>query len=331
MQGKESICVDLSTPEGLALVHELARRSDLVLQGFRAGAAERLGVDAATLCSMNPDLVYLAAPGYGTGPPCGHRPSFAPSIGAAGGIALANLGDTVAEAPGLDLDQVRDGAIRLSGAGAQTNAQADGLAALGVATSLLLGLVARERGAGGQTMVASMLSTIAHAMGAHVVDVPGTAGTATPDHELRGTRCEISHLRRDRRLGVPRRALRARVGAARRRPCALRRTSQVMAGSPTSPTDAATTRSSRTCSRSSSHRAARTTGNAARPRRRRVCRGHDGQHRNHVVERLVLGRRGLPGRRRAPDLRDPSPTRSAGSLLSLSTPCRARRPRRIGH
>ena len=142
MQGKESICVDLSTPEGLALVHELARRSDLVLQGFRAGAAERLGVDAATLCSMNPDLVYLAAPGYGTGPPCGHRPSFAPSIGAAGGIALANLGDTVAEAPGLDLDQVRDGAIRLSGAGAQTNAQADGFAALGVATSLLLGLVA---------------------------------------------------------------------------------------------------------------------------------------------------------------------------------------------
>ncbi len=186
MQGKESICVDLSTPEGLALVHELARRSDLVLQGFRAGAAERLGVDAATLCSMNPDLVYLAAPGYGTGPPCGHRPSFAPSIGAAGGIALANLGDTVAEAPGLDLDQVRDGAIRLSGAGAQTNAQADGFAALGVATGLLLGLVARERGAGGQTMVASMLSTIAHAMGAHVVDVPGTAGTATPDHELRG-------------------------------------------------------------------------------------------------------------------------------------------------
>ena len=41
------------------------------------------------------------------------------------------------------------------------------------------------------------------------------------------------------------------------------------------------------------------------------------QHRNHVVEQLVLGRRRLPGRRRAPDLRDPSPTRSAGSLLSF--------------
>jgi crotonobetainyl-CoA:carnitine CoA-transferase CaiB-like acyl-CoA transferase len=186
MQGKESICIDLSTPEGLALVHELARRSDLVLQGFRAGAAERLGVDAATLRSVNPDLVYLAAPGYGTGPPCGHRPSFAPSIGAAGGIALANIGDTVPEAPGLDLGQVRDGAIRLSGAGAQTSAQADGFAALGVATSLLLGLLARERGAGGQAMVASMLSTIAHAMGAQVVAAPGTSEGATPDDQLRG-------------------------------------------------------------------------------------------------------------------------------------------------
>ena len=38
MQGKESVCIDLSTQEGLAVVHELARRSDLVLQGFRAGA-----------------------------------------------------------------------------------------------------------------------------------------------------------------------------------------------------------------------------------------------------------------------------------------------------
>ena len=186
MQGKESVCIDLSTPDGLAIVHELVRRSDLVLQGFRAGAAERLGVDAATLRALNPDLVYLSAPGYGTGPPYGHRPSFAPSIGAAGGIALANLGDTVPEHAGLDLEQVHDGAIRLSGAGAQTNAQADGFAALGVATSLLLGLVARERGAGGQAMVTSMLSTIAHAMGAQVVDAPGTAGSPTRDHELRG-------------------------------------------------------------------------------------------------------------------------------------------------
>jgi crotonobetainyl-CoA:carnitine CoA-transferase CaiB-like acyl-CoA transferase len=186
MQGKDSVCIDLSTAEGLALVHELARRSDVVLQGFRAGAAERLGVDASTLHSLNPDLVYLAAPGYGVGPPYGHRPSFAPSIGAAGGIALANLGGTVPERAGLELDEIRDCAIRLCAGAAQTHAQADGFAALGVATSLLLGLLARERGAGGQTMVTSMLSTVSHAMGAQVIDYPGKVGPYAPDPELRG-------------------------------------------------------------------------------------------------------------------------------------------------
>ncbi len=48
MQGKESLCVDLATDEGRAIVHELAKRADVVLQAFRAGAAERAGIDAAT-------------------------------------------------------------------------------------------------------------------------------------------------------------------------------------------------------------------------------------------------------------------------------------------
>ena len=43
MQGKESICVDLSTDEGRAIVHALARSSDIVLQSFRAGVAEAPG------------------------------------------------------------------------------------------------------------------------------------------------------------------------------------------------------------------------------------------------------------------------------------------------
>ncbi len=143
MQGKDSICVDFTTPDGVAIVQKLAGRCDAVLQGFRAGAAERLGLDAATLRAINPDLVYLSAPGYGPGAPNGHRPAFAPSIGAAGGIARATVGDGVSERPGLDMDQIREGAIRLAGSATVTSAQADGFAALGVASSLLLGLLAR--------------------------------------------------------------------------------------------------------------------------------------------------------------------------------------------
>ncbi len=74
VQGKESICVDLSTEEGRAIVHALARKSDIVLQSFRAGVAERQGVDAATLRAVDPDLVYLNSPGYGIDGPCGDRP-----------------------------------------------------------------------------------------------------------------------------------------------------------------------------------------------------------------------------------------------------------------
>ena len=198
-----------------------------------------------------------------------------------------------------------------------TNAQADGFAALGVATSLLLGLVARERGAGGQTMVASMLSTIAHAMGAHVVDVPGTAGTATPDHELRG-------------LGARYRIYDATDGwvflAA---PCEHEWEPLVAALAPYVDLagDGRFTNESDRCRNDAELADVLAVVFASRGKddwERELVRGDVGcvavttdEHRNHVVEQLVLGRRGLPGRRRAPDLRDPSPTRSAGSLLSF--------------
>jgi len=186
MQGKESICIDITLPEGVDIVQRLAARCDVVLQGFRAGAADRHGLDAETLRALNPDLVYLSAPGYGQGPPNGHRPAFAPSIGAAGGIARANVGDTVPERPGLTMEEIREGAIRLSGSATVTSAQADGFAALGVATALLLGLLARARGAGGQKLEGSMLLTASHAMADHVVDFVGNPGPPNPGRDLRG-------------------------------------------------------------------------------------------------------------------------------------------------
>jgi crotonobetainyl-CoA:carnitine CoA-transferase CaiB-like acyl-CoA transferase len=109
MQGKDSICIDLTTPDGVAIVHRLAARADLVLQGYRAGAAERHHVDAETLRALNPGLVYLHAPGYGAGPPNGHRPAFAPSMGAAAGIARANVGASVPERADLTIRRSRRG------------------------------------------------------------------------------------------------------------------------------------------------------------------------------------------------------------------------------
>ncbi|MCU1346075.1 MAG: putative Alpha-methylacyl-CoA racemase, partial [Acidimicrobiia bacterium] len=133
MQGKESVTVDLGSPEGVAIVQQLAAKADVVLQGFRAGVVKRLGLDSETLQALNPKLVYVNAPGYGIGPPNGHRPAFAPSIAAAGGMARANVGNAVPESSELDTEQVRRGSRVLSAGGTVTNAQADGFAALAVA------------------------------------------------------------------------------------------------------------------------------------------------------------------------------------------------------
>jgi crotonobetainyl-CoA:carnitine CoA-transferase CaiB-like acyl-CoA transferase len=186
MQGKKSIAVDLGTPEGLQIVHDLAKESDLVLQSYRAGVAERLGIDAKTLHGLNPNLVYLNAPGYGVDGPCGHRPAFAPTIGAAAGLAMRNVGAGVAERPDLSMAEVRRDSVMLFTANSPTSAQADGFSALGACTALLLGLVARARGAGGQTMLTSMLNTVSHALGDDMVDYPGRPETPTADSELLG-------------------------------------------------------------------------------------------------------------------------------------------------
>ena len=187
MQGKESICVDMTTPEGLALVHELAARADVVLQGFRAGAVKRLGVDFDALRALNPRLIYVNAPGYGVDGPYGGRPAYAPSIGAATGIARTNVGSSVPERAGLSIEEIHGNAIRLASSCTVAPAQADGFAALGVATAILAGLVARERGDGsGQELFTSMLRTGAHAMSAQAIEYPGCPEEPGPDALLRG-------------------------------------------------------------------------------------------------------------------------------------------------
>lgn len=186
MQGKESLAVDLSTDEGKAIVQQLAASADVVVQGYRAGAMAKLGLDYASVRVHNPDVIYVNAPGYGVDGPYGAKPAYAPSIGAASGLPLANVGLTVPESPDLTIEQIRDGARRLSAAAAIANAQADGFAALGVSTAIVFGLLARQRGAGGQELFSSMLNTGAHAMSAQVVSYPGAPVEPAPGADLRG-------------------------------------------------------------------------------------------------------------------------------------------------
>jgi len=186
MQGKESIAVDLTTPEGVALIKKVAATADVVVQGYRAGAMAKLGLDYRSVKLANPDVIYVNAPGYGVDGPYGARPAYAPSIGAASGLPLANVGITVEERADLTMSEIQDGARRLSAASAMANAQADGFAALGVATAILFGIAARDMGAGGQELFSSMLNTGCHAMSAQAVTYVGAPKEPTPDVDLRG-------------------------------------------------------------------------------------------------------------------------------------------------
>ncbi|OAA27431.1 putative acyl-CoA transferase/carnitine dehydratase [Frankia sp. EI5c] len=187
MQGKECVALDLAAPEGRRIVHELARQADVVIQSFRAGVAERLGVDGATLLAINPDLVYVNAPGYGVDGPCGHRPAYAPTIAAGAGIAWRMAGATIPPTvPELSIVRTKEAALRLVAATNASFAQCDGLSALSVAAVTLLGLVARARGAGGQEVSTSMLNFAAHLNCEDVVRYPGRADTPAPDPRLYG-------------------------------------------------------------------------------------------------------------------------------------------------
>lgn len=68
-RGRESICVDLKNPDGVEVVLKAVTISDALIEGFRPGVTERLGVGPSECLSLNPALVYGRMTGWGqTGP-----------------------------------------------------------------------------------------------------------------------------------------------------------------------------------------------------------------------------------------------------------------------
>ncbi|MFM7069775.1 MAG: CaiB/BaiF CoA transferase family protein, partial [Actinomycetes bacterium] len=64
-RSRERIAVDLRDPRGVALVTDLVARADVIIEGFRPGVVERLGVGPDALCAVNERLIYARMTGYG--------------------------------------------------------------------------------------------------------------------------------------------------------------------------------------------------------------------------------------------------------------------------
>ncbi|MEE8472045.1 MAG: CoA transferase [Dehalococcoidia bacterium] len=140
-RNKKSLVLDLKKEGAQEIVYRLVEKSDIFVQNFRQGVAEKLGLGYETLSGYNPELIYATASGYGPEGPESGRPSIDPAGLARTGMmeVLAPLGMPPQYPPGGLADQM--GAVML-------------------AYGVLAALVARERTGVGQRVDASHVASV---------------------------------------------------------------------------------------------------------------------------------------------------------------------------
>ncbi len=99
-RNKESMTLNLKTAEGRALLVELVRRADVLVENFKVGMLVSLGLDYLSLHEVNPGLIYCSITGYGQTGPYAHRPGYDIAIAAEAGIMSITGPVDSAEGPG---------------------------------------------------------------------------------------------------------------------------------------------------------------------------------------------------------------------------------------
>jgi crotonobetainyl-CoA:carnitine CoA-transferase CaiB-like acyl-CoA transferase len=146
--GKRSLAVNVKDPDVRPAVEALVRWADVVHHNMRPGAAERLGLDYDQVKALNPQAVYLYAPGWGSTGPHRLRQSFAPMMSGYAGVTFEVAGAFNEPMP-------------------PTGNEDPGNGLLG-AVAVLMGLLVRQRtGAGSYIENPQLNATMAHM--AHVV------------------------------------------------------------------------------------------------------------------------------------------------------------------
>ena len=85
-RNKKSVCVNLKSTEGIAIIKQLAQGADVLIENMRPGALEKLGIGWDTLHALNPKLTMVRISGYGQSGPYRDRPGFGAIGEAMGGI-----------------------------------------------------------------------------------------------------------------------------------------------------------------------------------------------------------------------------------------------------
>jgi len=140
-RGKRSIALNLGEARGVEILKDLAQRSDVFIQNWRPGVADRLGIGEETLRALNPRLIYVSISGFGPIGPSSQKRVYDNVIQAYSGI------NDVQGSPGTGMPEpVRQ-------------LLCDKLTAITVAQAVSSALYARERSGVGQHVEISMLET----------------------------------------------------------------------------------------------------------------------------------------------------------------------------
>lgn len=143
---KKSMTLDLKHPRGLEIVYRLVSKSDVFVQNFRGGVAERLHLDYRTLVKYNPKIIYASVSGYGCEGPDAAKPSLDYTIQARSGLMMA-IGE--------------EGMPPIYG----SVGIADQIGGLMLSYSIILALLVRERFGIGQEVHVSGLHSVAYVQG----------------------------------------------------------------------------------------------------------------------------------------------------------------------
>ncbi|MCY1672671.1 CaiB/BaiF CoA-transferase family protein [Novosphingobium sp. SL115] len=158
-RGKQSICLDLKSAEGLAVARDLAASADVLVENFRPGALDRLGLSYETLSETNPGLVYCSEKGFLPGP-YEQRTALDEVAQMMGGLAYMTGPPGRPLRAGSSVVDVTGGMFGVIG--------------------ILAALQERHRTGKGQKVVASLFETTIYLVGQHMAQFAVTGKAAAP-------------------------------------------------------------------------------------------------------------------------------------------------------
>lgn len=158
-RGKKSVCLDIKHPEGVALARRLIARQDVLLENFRHGSLDRIGLDYESLSVANPRLIYCSEKGFLPGP-YQHRAALDEVVQMMSGLAY------MTGPPGKPL---RAGASVIDVAGGM----------FGV-IAIFAALLERHRTGCGQKVTSALFETSVYFVGQHMAQKAVTGHAAQP-------------------------------------------------------------------------------------------------------------------------------------------------------